>query len=85
MAFPKQNAVTHTPAAITDLVVFLRSPDPRGQEQASASFEVGVLYTTGEIRMIKGDLVPHLIGQEANQLLLFMATLRARAATQLLP
>lgn len=85
MSFTKQAVITHAPTAITDLVVVLRSPDPRSNEQPSASFEVGVLYNTGEIRMIKGDLVPHLIGQETNQLLSFMATLRARAATQLLP
>lgn len=85
MAFPKQNAITQTPTAITDLVVILRSPDPRGDEQASAAFEVGVLYTTGEIRVLRGDLAPHLTQPEITQLLSFLATLRTRAATQLLP
>lgn len=85
MAFPKQQAITHTPTAITDLVVILTSPDPRGQEQPSAAFEVGVLYTTGEIKNVSGDLAPHLTQAEINQLMSFMATLRTRAATQLLP
>lgn len=83
--FPKQAAITHTPTAITDLVVILRSPDPRGQEQPGARFQVGVLHSTGEIRTLEGDLAPHLTQAEINQLLSFLAALRMRAATQLLP
>lgn len=83
--FPTQPVLTLTPTAIADLVVTLRSPDPRGDEQPSASYQVGVLYSSGEIRELRGDLVPYLTTQEINSLLAFLATLRTRAAGQLLP
>jgi hypothetical protein len=83
--FPKQQAVTLTPTAITDLVVTLRSPDTRGSEPSSAAYRVGVLHSNGEIRYLEGDLVPYLTSGEINSLLNFMATLRTRAIAQILP
>lgn len=85
MAFPKQTVITNTPTAITDLRVILHSPDPRGEVQPNAAFRVGILYSTGEIRELEGDLVPHLTQSEINQLLSFLSTLRTRAVAQLLP
>lgn len=81
-----QSEPTSTPTTL-DLHIELHdlaSPE-EGQPAKSAGFRIRIYdQDSDEMRRFAGDLAPHLEGNEQQQLLDFMATLRARAETQLL-
>jgi hypothetical protein len=81
--FDKQAA--RTPTAIGDLSIQLFSPDPTGTEQASASFSLQVKFNDGSLRIMTGDLQPHLSQAQITQLQSFMTTLRSKAVAEVLP
>jgi len=86
MTFEKAQA--KIPAAIGDLSIVLidyADPEP-GQERQRARFEVQVKDASGEvIRVMNGDLAPHLTQQQINQLKAFMDAMRAKAEAEILP
>ena len=83
MALPQ--AAVATPDRIAGIGVSLYSPDPTGSETAGAQYSVQVVYDTGEVRVLTGDLVPHLTQQQITGLLSFMDAMRVQANTQILP
>lgn len=83
MAFPEQ--ATSTPAAIADISIQLYSPDPLGTDIAGASYSVQVRYSDNSMRVVTGDLVPHLSQAQINGLLSFMADMRVKAVAEILP
>lgn len=83
MAFTKEPV--RTPTAIADLEVTLFSPDPLGTAPSGATFNVQVRYSTGEIRNLTGDLVPHLTPAQITSLQNFMAAMRTKAVAEILP
>ncbi len=83
MAFPE--IVVPTPTAIADIEVRLFSPDPTGTGTPSADYSVQVIYSDGSMRVLTGNLVPHLTQGQINSLLSFMASLRVQANDQILP
>ncbi len=86
MTFEKAQA--KIPAAIGDLSIVLidyADPEP-GQERQQARFEVQVKGADGEvIRVMNGNLAPHLTQQQINQLKAFMDAMRAKAEAEILP
>lgn len=77
---------TRTPTSL-DLHIELHDLEfpEEGQPAKSAGFRVTVYDQNGdEMRRLAGNLAPHLEGNEQQQILDFMATLRARAETELL-
>jgi hypothetical protein len=83
MAFPRRGVAT--PTAIGDLQIILSSPDPAKGEAQSARFLLQVKYDTGEVRELRGDLVPHLTGGQISQLQAFVNGLRMQAQNEILP
>jgi len=83
MAFAKES--TRTPIRIAAIEVCLYSPDPLGVEVSGANYAVQVVYSTGEVRALTGNLVPHLTTAQINSLQSFMATLRLKAQSEILP
>jgi hypothetical protein len=83
MAFPTQQA--KIPSRIAAIEVRLYSPDPLGEEQAGAHYAVQVVYSDGEVRVVSGDLVPHLTQAQINALLAFMGDMRVKANEEILP
>ena len=83
MAFTEE--VSRTPTAIEDISIELFSPNPAGEGVAAASCSVQVRYDTGEIKVVTGDLVPHLSQQQINVLMGFMADMRIKANAEILP
>lgn len=83
MSFEKEPI--RTPAAIADLEVRLYSPDPLGTEQAGAFFSVQVRYNDGSMRVLTGDLLPHISAQRKTSLNQFMNDLRQQAIAEILP
>lgn len=83
MAFSKEPV--RTPTGIADIEVRLYSPDPTSEAQSGASFAVQVRYSDGSVKVLTGDLVPHLTTQQINSLLSFMAAMRTKAVAEILP
>lgn len=83
MAFTREAA--RTPAAIADIEVRLFSPDPAGADVAGATFAVQVRMSDGTLKVLNGDLLPHLTAQRKTSLNTFMADLRTQAITEILP
>lgn len=83
MAFTKEGV--RTPIAIGAIAVQLYSPDPTGTEVAGATFSVQVKMSDGSIKVLDGDLLPHLTAQRKTSLNTFMADLRTQAVTEILP
>ena len=83
MAFNK--APSAVPVAIADLSIEILSPDPIGSESASASYSVQVKHTDGSLKVLTGDLSPHLTTAQINGLLALMAALRVKAVAEILP
>lgn len=83
MAFNQEPA--RTPSAIADIEVCLYSPDPTGAGAAGATYSIQVRYSDDSIRVIKGDLVPHLTPQQGSALLAFMDAIRVKANAEILP
>lgn len=85
MPFHKESAVTITPTATTDVEVFLRFPDPRGDEPKSVRYRVGILRSDGSIRVKEDDLLDELTNAQKNWLNNFMDEMRMKADAKLLP
>lgn len=84
MAFAKEPV--RTPVAIGDISVELYHPDPGvAGLQPGANFSVQVRYSTGEIRVLTGNLVPHLTQQQIAGLVAFMQDMRQKAIAEILP
>lgn len=83
MAFPTQP--TRTPTAIADIEIRLYSPDPTGNESPHAEYSVQVRYSDNSVRVVAGDLVPHLSQGQINGLLSFLADMRVKANNEILP
>jgi len=83
MAFVKEPV--RTPVRIAAIEVALYSPDPLGTESAGASYAVQVVYSTGEVRALTGNLVPHLTTAQINSLVAFMQVIRTKAESEILP
>ena len=83
MAFGKEP--TRTPQRIAAIEVTLYSPDPLGVDVSSANYSVQVVYSTGEVRALTGNLVPHLTQAQINALQSFMAAMRTKAVAEILP
>lgn len=83
MTFSKES--TRVPERIAALEVCLYSPDPLGTESAGATYSVQVVYSTGEVRALTGNLVPHLTQAQINALTAFMDTMRVKANNEILP
>jgi len=73
------------PVRIAAIEVCLYSPDPLGVEVSGANYSAQVVYSTGEVRALTGNLVPHLTQAQVNSLLNFMSAIRAKAETEILP
>ena len=84
---PLPTAESRTPESIADLIVVLTDYIEDGDQEArqEGRFEVQVVYNNGEIKLIQGDLVPHLTGPQKTALLGFLATLRTKAEQEILP
>lgn len=83
MAFIRE--ASRAPVAIADIEVRLYSPDPLGTETAGATFSVQVKMSDGTLKVLNGDLLPHLTAQRKTSLNTFMADLRTQAVTEILP
>lgn len=83
MAFSKEQI--RTPTAIADIEVRLFSPDPTGNESAGATYSVQVRFSDGTMRVVAGNLTPHLSTAQINALLSFMADMRVKAKAEILP
>jgi len=89
MTFDK--ATTRTPVSIEDLSVVLTDYTENQAEEGepevyqTGRFEVQVKYSTGEIKLIQGDLVPHLTTAQITGLMGFMDDMRAKAESEILP
>ena len=81
MAFPQEQPIV--PSAIGDISVTLTDiADPESQ---SARFEVQVLDGNGYLmRLLRGDLVPHITAQQRQALMAFMDSLRMQAKGEIL-
>lgn len=72
MAFTREPV--RTPVAIEDVSVELFSPGPSSPgAQAGAAYSVQVRYNTGEIRVLTGNLAPHLTQAQITGLLNFVS------------
>lgn len=80
-------AISRTPVAIRDLSVVLVDYVAAGEQPArqEARYEVQVEYSTGEIVVKSGNLVPYITTTQINALKAFLTSLRAQAVTQILP
>lgn len=86
MAFARQAA--KTPTSIGAIVVTLKDAPATAENPQirTAYFQVEVLDVNGDrIRLLRGDLVPHLTQAQAAGLLDFMADLRTQAENEVLP
>jgi len=82
MAFAKE--LTRTPERIAAIEVCLYSPDPLGVEVSGANYSAQVVYSTGEVRALTGNLVPHLTTAQINSLVAFMQVIRTKAESEIL-
>lgn len=77
---------TRTPTDIQDMEIRLISlKNGGGVVTKTARFDIQVLFNTGEIKLLSGNLIPHLTGPQITQLNNFMDALRTQAETQILP
>jgi hypothetical protein len=83
MAFDK--VAVPTPIKIADISVELFSPDPTGEEVPNARFSVQVTMNDGTVKVLTGDLTPHLTQVQITSLLAFMSAMRAKAIAEILP
>ena len=89
MAFTRKP--TKTPTAIGNVSIVLKDWPSRaaGLEPAvaagqSAHFAVVVVFDDGSVEQVRGNLVPHLTAGQITTIQGFLATLRAKAAAELL-
>lgn len=85
MPFPK--AITIVPETIEDISVtltdFITKPG-QGVERKEARYSVQVRYDSGELKVMTGDLVPHLTPGQISGLMDFMDDMRAKAEQEIL-
>lgn len=72
------------PNRIAAISIELYYPDPLGSESPAAAYSVQVVYSTGEIRALTGDLIQHLTQPQINSLLSFMDAMRTKAGNEIL-
>lgn len=77
MTFDK--AVVAQPTEIADISVELYDGDGK-----KAHYSVQVLYDNGEIKVLTGDLVPHLTQGQIDGLMDFMDDMRTKAEQEIL-
>lgn len=83
MAFTPESP--KTPASIGDISIVLTDYADIG-ETDTAHYEVQVLQADGSLfRLVSGNLVPHLTAGQINALRAFMADMRAKAESEILP
>ncbi len=84
MAFDK--AITAVPTAIEDISItltdYIATDEPARQ---TAEYSVQVHYDDDEIKVLTGDLVPHLTPAQITALMGFMDDLRVKAGAEILP
>lgn len=81
-------AISRSPVAIRDLSVVLVDyveTDEEHPARQEGRYEVQVEYSTGEIVIKSGNLVPHITTAQINALKAFLTSLRAQAVEQILP
>ena len=83
---PLPQAVTRIPESIADLSVVLTDYIADGDQEArqEGRFEVQVVYNNGDIKLIQGDLVPHLTSAQITALMGFLTSLRTKAEEEIL-
>ena len=84
---PLPQAETRTPDKIEDLSIILTDYVAAGEEPArqTAEYSVQVLYNDGTIKVMNGDLVPHLTTSRITALKSFMDEIRTKAEEEILP
>ena len=84
---PLPRAESRIPESIADLSVVLTDYIATDEEPAhqEGRFEVQVVYNNGEIKLIQGNLVPHLTSGQITALMGFMTSLRTKAEEEILP
>ena len=84
---PLPQAETRTPDKIEDLSIILTDYIVAGDEPAkqTAEYSVQVHYDNGEIKVMTGDLVPHLTTSRITALKGFMSEIRTKAEEEILP
>ena len=84
---PLPQAETRTPDKIEDISIILTDYVAAGDEPAkqAATYEVQVKYNDGTIKVMNGDLVPHLTTQRITALKAFMDEIRTKAEEEILP
>lgn len=84
---PLPQAITRIPETIEDISITLTDyiavdEDPARQE---AGYSVQVMYNDGSIKVMNGDLVPHLTTARITSLKAFMVEIRTKAEEEILP
>ena len=83
---PLPQAATRTPEAIEDISItltdYIAAEDPA---RKAADYSVQVKYDDGEIKVLTGDLVPHLTPAQITGLMDFMDIMRTKAEEEMLP
>jgi len=84
---PLPQAMSRIPESIADISVILTDYIAAGEEPArkAAEYSVQVRYDNGEIRVLTGDLVPHLTAGQIDALMGFMDDMRTKAIGEILP
>ena len=94
---PLPQALTRTPEAIEDISITLtdyvdnQAPEPgEGEPEPTpiyqtAGYSVQVKYNDGSIKVMTGDLVPHLTTARITSLKAFMVEIRTKAEEEILP
>jgi hypothetical protein len=83
---PLPQAETRTPDTIEDFSItltdYIATDEPAHQ---SADYSVQVKYDNGDIKVMTGDLVPHLSSGQITALMGFMDDMRTKAEEEILP
>ena len=83
---PLPQAVIRIPEAIADISItltdYIATDEPARQ---AAEYSVQVRYDNDGIKVLTGDLVPHLTAAQITALMGFMDDLRVKAEAEILP
>ncbi len=83
---PLPQALTRTPEAIEDISItltdYIATDEPAHK---SGEYSAQVRYDDGEIKLMTGDLVPHLTQGQIDALMGFMDDMRVKAVNEILP
>ena len=87
---PLPKAISATPTEIADISVeladFVAGPDPTEEPaHQEARYSVQVRYSNDEIKVLTGDLIPHLGSADKTWLVSFMVKMRTKATAEMLP